>query len=158
MSTTGHIDMDAKKTSASIRIAAPPSVIFELLADPRQHHTFDGSGMVTGLISGPERLTRGDKFAMNMKIGPLPYRISSKVVEHDEDKLIAWQHMGKHRWRYELEEIEDGTLVTETFDWSTAVLPPAIEAVGYPKRHLTSIEQTLARLKEIAEKRSLENQ
>lgn len=148
--------MDAKKTSASIRIDAPPTLIFDLLADPRQHHTFDGSGMVTGSISGPERLSVGDKFAMNMKLGPLPYRISNKVVEFERDQQIAWQHMGKHRWRYELEAIDGGTRVTETFDWSTSLFPPAIEAAGYPKRHLTNIEQTLQRLKEIAEKRELD--
>jgi len=151
VSTTGHIDMAAKQTSASIRIDADPETIFALLANPGDHHRFDGSGMVKGTISGPSRLTLGDKFAMSMKFGPLPYRISNKVVEFDQDRLIAWQHFGKHRWRYELEPIDSGTLVTETFDWSTALLPPAIEAAGYPKSHLGNIEQTLQRLKDVVE-------
>ncbi len=151
MSTTGHVDKAAQQTSASIRIESSPEAIFDILADPRQHHLFDGSGMVQGGISGPARLGLGDKFAMSMKFGPLPYRISSTVVEFEDGRLIAWQHFGKHRWRYTLEPVDDGTLVTETFDWSTAIFPPAIEAVGYPTTHLTNIEQTLERLKDLVE-------
>lgn len=154
MNTTGHVDKIAQKTSASIRIAASPEVVFELLANPADHRLFDGSGMVQGAISKSSRLSMGDTFSMSMKFGPLPYRISSTVVEFDDLRLIAWQHFGKHRWRYELERLEDATLVTETFDWSTAISPRAIEAVGYPSTHLTNIEQTLERLKEIAEQRA----
>lgn len=157
MSTTGRIDKAAQTTSASIRIDARPEVIFDLLADPRKHHLFDGSGMVKGGISGPPRLTLHDKFAMSMKFGPLPYRIANTVVEFEEFRRIAWQHMGKHRWRYELEPVEDGTLVTETFDWSTAVFPFAIEAVGYPTAHLKNIEDTLQRLKTLVESQSGES-
>lgn len=139
------------KTSGSIRIAASPERVFDLLADPRRHGDFDGSGMVGDHVGGPQRLSMGAKFGMNMKIGPLPYRISNLVVEFDENRLIAWQHLGKHRWRYELEPSDEGTLVTETFDWSTALVPKAIELVGYPERHVKSIENTLVRLSEAAE-------
>ncbi len=151
MSTTAHVNMDAKQTTASVRIAASPEAIFAVLADPRRHHLFDGSGMVQGGISGPARLGMGDKFSMSMKFGPLPYRISNKVVEFEDARLIAWQHLGKHRWRYELAPIDEGTLVTETFDWSTSVVPFAIETVGYPTAHLDNIQQTLQRLKELVE-------
>ena len=37
----------------------------------------------------------------------MPYRISSTVMEFVENRLIAWAHFGKHRWRYELELVED---------------------------------------------------
>lgn len=154
MTTTGRVDKVAKQTSASIQIAAAPELIFDMLADPHQHHLFDGSGMVKGGISGPTRLGLGDKFAMSMKIGPLPYRISNTVVEFDDGRLIAWQHLGKHRWRYTLEPVDNATLVSETFDWSTSMFPPAIEVAGYPTAHLSNIEQTLERLKELAETRA----
>lgn len=143
---TATVDKTNKRTYASTVIAATPDEIFELLADPGSHGSFDGSGMVKDQISGPDRLEMGSKFSMNMKLGGVPYRISNKVVEFDESRLIAWQHLGKHRWRYELEATDDGTLVTETFDWSTSIFPPAIELAGYPERHKTSIEQTLERL------------
>lgn len=154
MTTTANVDMVAQRTSASIRIDATPEAVFSFLADPRKHGLFDGSGMVQDLVSGPERLTNGDRFGMKMKFGPLPYTISSTVVEFEENRLIAWQHFGKHRWRYELAPAEEGTLVTETFDWSTALVPKAIELAKYPTAHVANIEQTLVRLKDLAEKQS----
>ena len=148
----GLIDMVARRTSASRRIAAPPEAIFDLLASPANHAFFDGSDMVNQPASNAmERLRLGSKFEMNMKFKFLPYRIGNTVVEFEENRLIAWQHFGKHRWRYGLEPIEGGTLVTETFDWSTALVPKAIEAVGYPKAHLGNIEKTLERLAGLVE-------
>jgi hypothetical protein len=70
----------------------------------------------------PEPLRLGTKFGMNMKIG-VPYLITNTVVEYEQDRLIAWRHWGRHRWRYELEPVEGGTEVTESFDWSTALCP-----------------------------------
>lgn len=151
MTTTGHVDMNARKTSASRRIAASPEAIFEVLADASKHALIDGSGMVQGVLKDPERLQLGSKFGMDMKMSFLPYRISSTVVEFEENRLIAWQHFGKHRWRYELEPIDDGTLVTESFDWSTSMAPKGIELAGYPEKHLPNIERTLERLAELVE-------
>lgn len=148
---TGTIDMDARKTSVSRRIAASPEAIFDVLTDASKHALFDGSGMVQGALKDPERLQMGTKFGMDMKFKLLPYRMSSTVVEFEENRLIAWQHFGKHRWRYELEPIEDATLVTESFDWSTSIAPKGIELAGYPKAHLRNIERTLERLAELVE-------
>ncbi len=132
-------------------MAAPADKIFDLLANPANHRLFDGSGMVNEAKEPDQRLALGSKFSMSMTFKFLPYRIGNKVVEFDENRLIAWQHLGKHRWRYELEPSEDGTLVTETFDWSTSTLPKAIELAGYPKAHLGNIERTLDRLAELVE-------
>ncbi|MFZ8979420.1 MAG: polyketide cyclase / dehydrase and lipid transport, partial [Candidatus Nanopelagicales bacterium] len=54
--------------SRAVWIDAPPEQIFDLLADPRRHADFDGSGSVTGYASGPERLSLGAKFGMGMRI------------------------------------------------------------------------------------------
>ncbi len=156
MSTTSTLDMEAQKATASRRINASPETIFDLLADPSKHALFDGSDMVQSGTS--ERLRLGSKFGMNMKFKFLPYKIGNTVVEFEENQRIAWAHMGKHRWRYELEAMDDGsTLVTETFDWSTAIAPPAIVAAGYPKRNLEAIEKTLERLAEHVEQESIEH-
>ena len=57
------------------------------------------------------------------------------MVEYERDRLIAWAHLGKHRWRYELDDVPDGTRITETFDWSFSVFPRLIEVAGYPESH-----------------------
>ena len=45
--------------TATTVIAAPPAAVFDILADPRQHSVIDGSGTVTGSVSGPDRLELG---------------------------------------------------------------------------------------------------
>ena len=134
-----------KQVSVSRVIAAPPEAIFAVVADATRHADFDGSDSVKSAVGEPQPLTLGTKFGMNMRIG-LPYRISNEVVEYDQDRLIAWQHFGKHRWRYELEPVDGGTKVTETFDWSTARSPRFIELMGYPKKHPANMDKTLERL------------
>ncbi len=141
------VDMKARRTSASRVIAATPEKIFDILTDPTRHPELDGSGTVQELKGRHAgRLELGSKFGMSMKLSVLPYRVGNTVVEYEKDRLIAWQHFGKHRWRFELEPVEGGTEVTETFDWSTSTSPKALELAGYPERHLGNIERTLERL------------
>ena len=145
-------DAAAQRVSVERVVDAPAERIFAILADARQHHRIDGSEMVQSSLKAPERLSMGSKFSMSMKLGPLPYRISNEVVEFEQDRRIAWCHYGKHRWRYELEPQADGkTLVRETFDWSTALVPKAIELVGYPKKNRVAIAETLERLAGVVE-------
>ena len=93
----------------------------------------------------PERLALGSKFSMSMKLG-VPYKITNEVVEFEEPSLIAWQHMGKHIWRYRLRAVEGGTEVTEEFDFRPARSATALKLSGAPKRNAKSIEATLDRL------------
>jgi len=106
------------------------------------------------MFSGPETLVMGSKFGMKMRLG-ITYWIRNTVVEYEQDKLIAWRHLGRWRWRYELVDLGNGsTQVTESFDGSFA---PAIAQVwlnfrkAYPWTQL-AVAKTLVRLKEIAEK------
>lgn len=110
-------------------IAAPASPIFDVLADPRRHPELDGSGMVQAAdVTGPERLALGASFGMSMKLG-LRYRMVNTVIEFEEDRRIAWAPrpevrgvvkegglIGGRVWRYELEPVDGGTLVRETWD------------------------------------------
>lgn len=133
-------------------IHAPASVIFDVLADPSMHPRIDGSGMVQAARGGaPERLAMGTEFGMDMKMG-VPYKISNTVVEFEEGRLLAWRHFGGHRWRWQLEPVDEQTTsVTETFDWSTSKSPLALELAGYPRRNAKAIERTLERLAELLE-------
>ena len=140
----------SRSVSRSVVVQAPAERVFDLLADPARHAEFDGSGTVRGRLRGPERLARGTRFGMRMRMG-VPYVISNTVVEFEEGRRIAWRHVGRHVWRYELEPVAGGTRVTETFDWSGALFPPGLELARVPRRNARSIEQTLPRLKALAE-------
>ena len=141
--------------TASIVVEAPASVVFDILADPRQHTRIDGSGTVQGIVDGPERLTFGSQFGMNMKRG-LGYRTTNKVVEYEQDALIAWKHRGAHRWRYEItpegDPSEGKVRVTETWDGTRyAGLPKLVFSLLGLKGTQNSIEQSLVRLRDAAE-------
>ncbi|HJE57950.1 MAG TPA: SRPBCC family protein [Nocardiopsis listeri] len=135
----------------SVVVDAPAKRIFDLLADPARHPELDGSGTVRGAVFGPDRLESGSEFGMDMRMMGLPYRMTNRVVEFEEVRLIAWKHVGSHRWRYELEEMDPGrTLVTETFDYTRGQTLFYVLS-GAPARNARGIEETLVRLKRVAE-------
>jgi len=107
-------------------IQAPPEAIFALLVDPQKHREIDGSGTVRDAKGTSQRLTLGSSFGMSMKMG-LPYSMVSTVIEYEENRRIAWQTRGPTRigklvggriWRYELEPVDSGTRVRESWDIS----------------------------------------
>ena len=138
--------MSSRTVSDSVVVAAGPDQVFDLLADPRRHPEFDGSGTVKGAVRGPDRLRLGARFGMRMRIG-VPYLIRNTVVEFEENRRIAWRHAGHHVWRYELEPVPGGTRVTETFDWGAARSPKALELLNAPQHNLRGITATLERLR-----------
>ncbi len=138
-------------------IAAPPEVIFALLVDPRQHQVIDGSGSVRDAKGEAQRLHLGSTFGMSMKIG-VPYFMESTVVEFEEDRRIAWQTRGPtwlgrqvagRIWRYELEPVDGGTKVRESWDLSeeSAITKPFAKKAAAKTR--TNMEKTLARIDEL---------
>ena len=136
----------------SISIAAPAAVIFDIVSDPRQHSRIDGSGTVQDVVTGPARLELGSTFSIRMKRGA-PYRMANKVVEFEQDRLIAWRHIGVHRWRYELDPQADGTTtVTETWDLADyGKLAAAALAKLFGAKTKQAITATLVNLKTAAE-------
>jgi len=121
-------------------IPASPEEIFELLADPSRHQDIDGSGTVRQAKGEAQRLELGSQFGMSMKMG-VPYSMSSTVIELEEGRRIAWQtrgpgwvgsHVGGRVWRYELEPVDGGTLVRESWDISeeSALTKPLVRKGG----------------------------
>ena len=137
-------------------IPAPPEKIFELLADPSRHHEIDGSGTVKEAKQPSQRLALGDRFGMSMKLG-VPYSMVSEVIEFEDNRRIAWQTWppndfaaklaGGRIWRYELEPVESGTLVRESWDISQE----REKFVVRPSRGKTkkAMEATLERIEQV---------
>lgn len=144
--------MSTHDVSSSTVIEASPARVFAILADPRQHQRIDGSGTLRGSVEGPERLTLGSTFGMRMKQGA-PYRTKNTVVEFEQDRVIAWKHFSPHRWRYQLEPVAGGTLVTETWDLSEVPAPVllGLRLAGFPERTRRGIDATLVKLAHAAE-------
>lgn len=137
--------------SARILIDAPAEKIFSIIADPKRHIDIDGTKTIQGNIFGPERLALGSKFGMKMRLG-INYRITNTVMEFEENRLIAWRHLGRWRWRYELKPLSPNqTEVTETFDGTTSISQTWLKIrKAYPWVQI-AVAKTLVRLKKIAE-------
>ena len=138
-------------------IPAPPEKIFALLADASRHQDFDGSGTVRDPHkSAPQKLSLGAKFGMSMRI-VMPYSMVNTVVEYDENRRIAWQprpayplmglFIGGRIWRYELEPVEGGTRVRESWDFTHE----RVKAGVRPLREQTkqNMAKTLERLEQL---------
>lgn len=144
---------DRLLVAAEIEVSATPRAIFDLLANPEKHSLFDGSKTVQRVLSGPKRLYKGAKFAMAMKIR-VPYRITNEVVTFEEDREIAWRHLMKWEWRYQLTPLDGGTtLVREIFDARPSRSKRWLEITGALKHNPVLIAKSLVRLKEMAERK-----
>ncbi len=140
--------MEHRRVSVTRQIGAAPSAIFDLLADARQHARFDGSGTVVAVRSAPERLFLGARFSMSMRIG-LRYLTTNRVSAFEPDRVIAWHHAARFVWRYDLEPVDGGTRVTESFTYDQP-WGIVIEWLGWPERNRRSMAATLERLEALA--------
>ena len=144
-------------------ITAPAERIFELLAHPDRHHDIDGSGSVRDAKQSPPRLTMGAQFGMSMLLG-IKYSTVNEIIEFDDGKRIAWQtrpagnlqgrFFGGRIWRYELEPVDGGTRVRESWDVSQEKGPiKNVLRTGRSKDHTRkSMEQTLTNIAQLTEK------
>ena len=145
----------ADVVSVERTIPAPADAIFDLLADPTRHRELDGSGTVRDVKGPGGRLGLGSSFGMSMKMG-MPYSMVSTVIEFEENRRIAWQTRGPGRlgkrvagrvWRYELEPVDGGTKVRESWDLSEEAFPAIVRP--YADKTRKNMEKTLERIEEL---------
>ncbi|MFE3441575.1 SRPBCC family protein [Nocardia sp. NPDC059180] len=108
--------------SAEREIAAPASVVFELIADPAQQPRWDGNDNLSEASTGQRVRAAGEVFTMVITKG---HTRQNHVVEFEEGRLIAWlpaepdRQPPGHLWRWEVEELDEGrSRVRHTYDWS----------------------------------------
>src|SRR5204862_1344431 len=103
----------------------------------------------------PQRVKLGDKFGMQMKVG-IPYSMVSTVTEFEDGRRIAWQSRppgvfgkisGGRIWRYELEPVDGGTRVRETWDISQEKTKWLVRPAA--RKSKEAMEKTLERLEEL---------
>lgn len=138
-------------------VHAPAAEIFAVLSDPSRHCEFDGSGTVQHARASTGPVGLGDTFGMAMKMG-LPYSMQNEIVEFETDRRIAWRTsapsvlgkvIGGRVWRYELEPVDGGTLVRESWDITgeSAVTKPGVRRLASSTQK--NMSATLDRLDEL---------
>ena len=110
-------------------MAASAGEIFAVLTDPRGHVAIDSSGMLMG-ASGDIVAKVGGTFVVHMDreaLNDYPlglYDVTVEIITFEPDQEIAWTVRGQldlgHVYGYQLQPIEEGTLVTSYYDWSGA--------------------------------------
>jgi uncharacterized protein YndB with AHSA1/START domain len=141
-------------------IAADPDAIFGLLADASRHPDIDGSGTVKqAKTDAPARLSLGATFGMSMKMG-VGYSMVNTVIEFEDNRRIAWQarppgFLGRiaagRIWRYELEPVDGGTRVRESWDISQDHQRRMLKLGGLPQKTEANMAKTLARIAVLTE-------
>ena len=147
--TVSSIDAGPRRVSRAVEVQAPAAELFALVADPRRHGELDGSGTVGETVRAPQRLTEDARFSVMMKQYGVPYRITSRVTEVAEGRVVEWRHPFGHRWRWEFTPLPGAsTRVTETFDYSRvpALQARVFELLKVPAQNAAGIEGTLRRL------------
>ncbi len=140
--------------SASREIAAEPSRIFELIADPATQPSWDGNDNLAAAPPGQRVRRVGEVFTMTLTRDAAIRE--NHVVEFEEGRRIAWKpaEPGReppgHLWRWELEpEGPARTRVTHTYDWTK--LTDENRFTRARATTATNLEASLDRLAALAE-------
>ena len=122
--------MTSERIAVQRTIAADPATIFRLLCDPHGHVAIDSSGMLMDATGEPAAAV-DDTFVVHMDreaLNDYPmglYDVTVTITTFEADREIAWTVLGQikpqlgHIYGYTLEPVEDGTLVTSYYDWSS---------------------------------------
>jgi len=144
----------SERIEVSRTIQAEPGAIFAVLRDPRGHVAIDASGMLQD-VTGDQVSAVGDGFVVHMdreSLGDIPemgkYDVTVTITTYEQDREIAWNILGRvrpqigHVYGYRLEPVEEGTLVTQYYDWSD--IHPEWRAKGiFPIISEASLKATL---------------
>ena len=122
--------MTSERLEVQRTIAADPATIFRVLCDPQGHVAIDSSGMLMDATGEPAAAV-GDSFLVHMDreaLNDLPmgrYDVTVTITAFVPEREIAWTVVGQvrppigHVYGYTLAPVEDGTLVTSYYDWSS---------------------------------------
>jgi hypothetical protein len=122
--------MTSDRLQVQRNVAADPATIFRLLCAPQGHVAIDSSGMLMDATGEPVAAV-GDSFVVHMDreaLNDYPlgrYDVTVTIATFVPDREIAWTVIGQirppigHVYGYVLEPVEDGTLVTSYYDWSS---------------------------------------
>jgi hypothetical protein len=145
--------MTTERLEVQRTIEADPATIFRLLCDPHGHVAIDSSGMLMDATGEPV-VAVGDTFVVHMDRDALNdypmgrYDVTVTITTFVADREIAWTVVGQlrppigHTYGYTLVPVDNGTLVTSYYDWSS-IDPVWREAGIFPVISEAALRATL---------------
>ncbi|WP_137144203.1 SRPBCC family protein [Mycolicibacterium sp. CR10] len=150
---------------ATRNIAATPSEIFAVLADPNRHQDTEPNDWVRDAVSTEIIAGTGQIFAVNMYLERIGghYVVHNLVTAFEPDRTIEWlpgnvngdgnHEAGGWSWRYDLAPAGDGTDVTLTYDWSGTPQALRERLPGLPPFGADFLDRSLSTLADTVETR-----
>jgi hypothetical protein len=151
------------RVSATRRIAAPASKLFQIVSSPSGQVAIDGSGMLDAAPDDRPLTTVGETFDMDMDrepLGDIPnltkYQVRNTVTQLIPDRLVEWTiGFGDlppfgHVYGWLLDPVADAaTDVTNYCDWSNAS-EDMRSGVTWPVVPVAMLEKSVENLDRIA--------
>lgn len=148
----------ATRGEATVQIAAPPHVVYELITDiprigERSPECYRGEW-----LDGATRAEVGARFKGHNRIGPIKWATTCVVTTADAGREFAFTVLsgkGKEetRWRYTISDRQGVTSVTESYEFVWCPWAARVAEMPFPRdRQLRrGLRATLAALKTAAE-------
>src|SRR5438477_11503409 len=110
----------ARRGRSSIDIVAPPDLVYDLIADVTRMGEWSPECYRCEWLGGATLAQPGARFKGYNRSGLIRWSNVSEIVTADRGQELAWIMGGTERryslWRYTFEAVQEGSLVTESFE------------------------------------------
>jgi uncharacterized protein YndB with AHSA1/START domain len=149
----------AQRGRASIDIAAPPEVVYDLISDITRMGEWSPECYRCEWIDGANAPTKGVRFRGYNRRGPLRWERTAVVVTAERGREFTFTTVNDRtgrdetHWQYTMEPTPLGTQLTESFQFLWCSLANKAAEMFLPRGHQVTrgIEETLRRIKSAAE-------
>lgn len=148
------------KGSVTVRMAAPPDQVWQLVADVRNTGKFSPEVMEAEWLDGATGPALGATFRGHVKrneIGPV-YWTTCKVTACEPNREFGFAVLigdrAVNNWHYRFEPVEGGTDVTESFHMTEGLFTSLFGLLGgqlRTRRNVRDMRTTLERIKAVVE-------
>jgi Polyketide cyclase / dehydrase and lipid transport len=145
-------------------IAAPPEVVWGLVADVTRGGEWSGESLGCEWLDGVHEATPGARFRGRNKRGLFGWQRISEVISVDRPRTLVWRtvptfmYPDSTEWRLGLEEEAGGTRVTEEMRILRMYRPMEIGIYWFIPAHrdrTQDLAEDLQRLKLVAERQAI---
>jgi hypothetical protein len=144
---------------ASIDIAAPPDVIYDLIADITRMGEWSPECYKCEWLDGANTAAAGTRFRGYNRLGRYRWERTAVVITADRGREFAFNTVDDRtgrdetEWHYTMERSPSGTLLTESFEFLWCSLRDRAAEMFVPRGRQVNrgIEETLRRIKRAAE-------
>jgi len=148
----------ATSGEASIRIAASPEDVYDLIADVTRIGDRSPECYRAEWVSDAQGAEVGARFRGHNRIGIIKWATTCKVTAAERGREFAFTVVNRHgreetRWRYLISAEDGGCTVTESYRFLWCPVAARVAELPFPRdRQLRrGIRQTLEKLKAVAE-------